>query len=247
MLKEILQYDVDGKLKDSLRDMGWYISPKTGRWTHIGGVAVAGIDPDSPWIFPNHDPSQRCKLYQAIVIKCNLIPAPCLNCWKVVVHPKTLLELMEVLNWQKIFVNSPEGAKRYCKAGIEHRKYVPHNYGAYFYCVGRDKGLRRKAQVREAMDRINPEIPVVLKRYCTEFELKLGPSNKYKATAGMNRLEKKIFERIDVDSAFDQPGQPEDVQKSIQAEWIQFAWDREDPTAILFNDNEPLYTPVVTY
>jgi len=247
LLKELLQFDVDGTLKDSLREQGWHISPKTLRWTHISKIAVVGVDPDNNWIFPNHDPSQKCKLFQTIVIKCNIIPKPCLGCWKVVVHPKNLLQLMQLLKWQEEYVKGYQGISRFCKCGIEERDYVPYNFGAYFYCESKEEGLARKADVRKAVDLIDPSLPVILKRYCTEFEIRLGPSDKYKPTPAMEALEEKIFRRIDVSSAYPQPHQPKDIQDSIKVKWIKFAWGREDPTAIMFNDGEPLYTPAVTY
>jgi hypothetical protein len=41
--------------------------------------------------------------------------------------------------------------------------------------------------------------------------------------------------------------QPPELVEYCIGQWIEFAWDRGDPTAIYFNDNQPLYEPVVTY
>lgn len=64
------------------------------------------------------------------------------------------------------------------KAGIETRKTVDGLYGAYFYCRGVEQGRERFDDLRAL---IPPHIPMILKRYCTEFEIRGGrhfPSNE---------------------------------------------------------------------
>jgi len=88
---------------------------------------------------------------------------------------------------------------------------------------------------------------VTLKRYCTEFEIKLGPSNEYQWQDGIEDIEKAIFAAVDLESIGRPALQPTWLVGHIVRKWIEHAWDRADPTAIMFNDNQPLYTPSVTY
>jgi hypothetical protein len=164
-----------------------------------------------------------------------------------VVKPFTLKELMDLYAFQKAFTANYMEKDRFCKCGIEERKCVHYNYGGYFYNKSKQQGLERYEQVRKAVDKINPHIPVILKRYCTEFEIKLGPSDKYKWPEGVDILQKRIFDIIDMDSIGRNVTQPQDIVEDNLAKWIEFAWDRGDHTAIMYNDNEPLYSPSVTY
>lgn len=245
MLKELVQLDVMEKFNDHLFQKGWQISLKTNKITPL---MVTGQPPDSYyWIYVNPSPELKCRVFTVIVEKFNFIPSPCLGCWKVVVAPRTLHELMELLQFQREFTKGHMYKDRFCKCGIEDRNWVPRNYGGYFYTSSLEEGLERYEQVREGVDDINFEIPVTLKRYCTEFEIKLGPSDKYEWAEGTERLEKYIFDSLDLTTLVDTPLQPDFQVAHNLAEWIKFAWSRGDPTAEAFNDGQPLYTPAVTY
>jgi len=245
MLKQLIQFDVLERFKESLLERGWYINLLTKKITpHM----TVGLDPKKyMWIYVNPDPKLKCLIYQVIVDKFNFIPSPCLGCWKVVVAPRTLHELMELKVFQAKFSKDYMHKDRFCKCGIELRDWVPRNYGGYFYTSSKQEGLERYLQVRAGIDKINPEIPVILKRYCTEFEIKLGPSDKYEWENGTDNLERHIFDALDLSGLSDNAIQPDYQIAHNLVEWIKFAWSIGDPTAEAFNDSQPLYTPAVTY
>lgn len=244
MLKNIVQLDVIERMGSALTSAGWYIDVETQKYSCKGRVFHA---PDKPWIYVNPVAGAACNVYQTIVDTCRFIPTPCLNCWKIVVKPRTLFELFKLYEFQVNFTKDCIGVDRFCKCGIETRAYVPQNYGGYFYTDSKAQGLRRYAEVREAVDKINPHIPVVLKRYCTEFELNLGPSDQYEWVPGTEALESAIFNAVDIKSIGKPTLQPDYLKAHVMRKWIEFAWDRADQTAIMFNDNQPLFPPVVTY
>ncbi len=245
MLKQLVQLDVMERFQHTLLKEGWYINLETNKITpHL----VVGLSPENYWwIYVNPDPRLRCRVYKVIMEQFNFIPSTCLGCWKVVVSPRTLHELMELLQFQRAFTEKHMRKTRFCKCGIEERDWVPRNYGGYFYTSSKKEGLIRYKQVRAGMDRVNPEIPVTLKRYCTEFEIKLGPSDKYEWVEGTENLERHILNALDLTGLGGPALQPDYQVAHNLAEWIKYAWSRGDPTAEAFNDNEPLYTPAVTY
>jgi hypothetical protein len=245
MLKSIVRFNVTRVLGDALEQNRWYMDLKTRKYSCEGR---AFFSKDKHWVYVN--PRQEdacCTVYQLIVDNCGFIPSPCLRCWKVVVKPRTLFELMKLWQFEKEFTADCMGEDRYCKCGIEERPWVHYNYGGYFYCDSLEQGLLRYDEVRAGVDLIDPEIPVILKRYCTEFEIKLGPSDKYERPNWADAMEANIFDAVDLGSIGTNEVQPSYLVEYCLGKWIEFAWDRGDPTAILFNDNEPLYSPCVTY
>lgn len=242
--QDLQKKDVIGILKNCLMQQGWYIDMDTGLLTCKGR---ASHDPERPWVYVNPDPERKCGVYTAIADNFGFIPQPCLDCWKVVVKPRTVKELMELYKLQMSFSKDHEGTDRFCKCGIEIRDYVPQNYGGYFYCNSQVQGLKRWQEVRDLVDKINPKIPVTLKRYCTEFELRYGDSDKYEQAPGAEELQKEIFDVIDWEELNDNPPQPDSLVNHILVRWIKHAWNIADMTCILFNGNQPLMPPSVTY
>lgn len=244
MLKNIVNFNPVEKMSDIMHQNRWYLSTKTLKYT----CDMVAFDPLKQWVFTNPVRNEAyCSVYNMIFKACGFIPSRCLKCWKVVVKPFTLKELMALYEFQKEFTANYMEKDRFCKCGVEPRHYVHYNYGGYFYNRSKQQGLERYEQVRKAVDKINPHIPVILKRYCTEFEIKTGPSDQYKRPKGSDILESRINDIIDFDSIGPNVVQPPDLVEKVLGEWIKFAWDRGDHTAIMFNDNEPLFTPSVTY
>jgi len=66
------------------------------------------------------------------------------------------------------------------KAGIDTRSYTKDSYDSFFYADGLEDGLRKYKIIREMADTMMEDginIPVILKRSCTEFEKKYGPTD----------------------------------------------------------------------
>lgn len=217
---------------------------------------------DNPWVHVSQKSENRCDVWHHMIFNCfNVLPSKCMDCYKVVVAPRTLTELFKLLDVQKSHYTG--GA---CKCGIEQREYTHKLYGGYFYNRGLEEGKQSYKMVRMLVDEhISPNVPVSLKRACTEFELRFGPSDKWEETirngffvqpiTGETIKVTDIQERdhweamIDahVDIGLKPSGQNHISQIHIMQEWIKFAWRHGDPTTKDHNGGDPLYTPSVTY
>lgn len=235
----LTKFDVIHTFKSLLDGGGWFIDSETKKITNHHA-----LDHNRPWIYVNSDDSRLCMLYNEIFTKCGFIPTRCLGCWKVVVKLDNVKDLFRLLEWQYEYSDGHK-KDRFCKCGIEKRHWVHYQYGGYFYCDSKTEGLKRFVDVREAMDKINPNIDVILKRYCTEFEIKLGPSKEYQQPPLAKQMEKEIFAAFKKDVG--NPKQPVYLIKHILRTWLEFAYDRGDKTALEFNDGKPFYTPTQTY
>lgn len=244
MLKSLVHLDVMERMGAALLNAGWYIDQKTGKYSVIGRSVTSH---ERKWVYVNPVPFSPCNIYQMIVNSCGFIPSNCLNCWKIVVKPHTFYELMKLREFMQEYTEGHIYKKRFCKCGIEERAYTPVNYGGYFYNRSKEEGLMRWRAVREGMDKINPHIPVILKRYCTEFELQLGPSDKYEWPDGTAQLEAAIFKAVDLKSQGKNRLQPDYLVAHNIRKWMEFAWSIGDMTVMGFNDGQPLFTPIVTY
>lgn len=195
---------------------------------------------NTPWIFRKGDPDRNCNLWHKVMFQgFDIIPRGCLKCWKVVVGPRTLKELFQLMYLQ---ARQPYISK----CGIEKREYVNRDYGGYYYNNSKEEGLEKLDIVREAVhSQISPDIKVVLKRYCSEFEIKLGPSEDYEPTS-----EDLEWEKL-VEAAFNFPksdiNQPDFVKAHVHQSWIEDAWKRREPGVEEFNNGEPIVPMLTTY
>lgn len=226
-------------------ESGGFLGP--GRYIDIDDKKVhkiPAIDPNVPWIYTNPDPKRYCMEYQAMEKCFNFIPKHCYACWKVVAGPRSFHELMCVYELQKEMVK--ENERCWCKCGVEEREFVPRNYGAYWYLPSLEVGRERFKTVRKLVsEKISPDVSVVLKRGCTEFELKHGRSDKYKYLPEHAAIEKKFWENIHLQSGAVR--QPKSVRDHVKLRWMLFAWGRGDKTVMAYNKGLPLYQPSLTY
>lgn len=199
-----------------------------------------GMAHNSPWVFVKVL-ERRCDLAHNVFLKYfEMIPSYCRDCWKVVVRPNTLVELFSLYELQKHMDVE-------AKCGIEPRDTVHGLYGGYFYCVGKKQGLRRYKQVRKEVDEwLSPETSVILKRYCTEFEHELGPSDELKPLNKDEKFYEDFVTRWMPMQRISHP-QPEYVQASVMREWIHHAYRNGDKTYKEFTHGGPLFPPLVTY
>jgi len=243
-----------------LIDMGFVIDPdnddklrpmvKTKTW-------------DTPWIYVRPSPTRSCNFWHEIIFKVfGLFPIGCLDCWKVVIRPRTLKELFMLLDYER---NEFDGD---CKCGIEVRPYVHGNYGGYNYNNSLEEGINSYHRIRSDMNRIiSPDVPVILKRACTEFELEFGDSDKWEELLEKGEVEHpekgtiKSFKYDELKRRSDiirgqlllpdtSKGwyQPKYVQDAVIREWFKHAYSIGDPTALEFNEGgKPFYTPSITY
>lgn len=261
MLDSLLLFDIISVFEQELGPTGWlYIDPVTQKIT----PKMQAIDHTREWAFVNPNPEMFCNFYQAVFYgtlghPIKIIPQRCLDCYKVVVKMHTVVDLWKLYNFQGNFISGFEGKDRFCKCGIEQRDWVHYRYGGYFYNHGLEQGLQRHKEVYAGLRTVfgdkavsarpgswsDGKIEVILKRGCTEYEVKLGPSDKWEMTPEKQALHDKIFANCDLKKSGIRP--PDFVFEHVFSRWLRFAWASGDPTAKFFNANQPFYTPVVTY
>ena len=204
------------------------------------------LSTESPWYHVMHYPDCRCDTYHFTIFNTIMpslpkdqwfVPSRCLNCWKVVVRPNTLKELFALLRLQER-MNVPS------KCGFEGRESVRGSWGGYFYTASLDEGLERYEQVRAGVDEcIGTDCKVLLKRACTEFELAMPDSRKWKITPLQEKIEALVAEKIDESRSLEQT----DIQRiHVIRKWIEAAYSLgEDVTE--WTDGKELYPDYVTY
>jgi len=236
-VKETIQKNYFGKVRPLL-DGGFEIIK--GKFTRKAVVP----DSDSPWIFHLNlnDKTLNCLKWHDTVFKFfGAIPKECFDCYKVVVRPKTVVDLIKLKDIQK---NLPEDVQ--CKCGIEVREYVEAPYGGYFYCRGLEAGLNRLDEVRAMLtDKIDGE--TYLKRACTEYEVKFGHSNKWVYDPAEAEYSEWIDANFDKQCFFQDVLVPDYIEQSIVSRWIDFAAFIGDQSYLELTDGEPLYEPAIRY
>ncbi|KPK37048.1 MAG: hypothetical protein AMJ69_12720, partial [Gammaproteobacteria bacterium SG8_47] len=102
--------------------------------------------------------------------------------------------------------------------------------------------------VRAAVDAeplLGPDVPVILKRACTEFEHEVGPSDKWEVTDEQRHIE-ALVDRWVVQDPMVQD-QPDYLINRVHRRWVEFAYAAGDGTYAHFTNGEPIYPAYVTY
>lgn len=111
--------------------------------------------------------------------------------------------------------------------------------------------MERYLEVREWADSVDKSIPVILKRYCTEYEIgpgALGPSNELPEQSG-----DELVEEQKIDALIYQRGpqygskQPDHLVAHVMRAWIHWAYQFGDESYKEFTNGSPLFPPYVTY
>lgn len=234
--EEFSQIDVIRPVKN-LIDNGSF---KLGQDNTI--IVTKEIGVQSPWKFQSVLPGRKCNLWHDIYFnKYGHQAKGCFNCWKVVVKPKTLKELMQMASLQKK-LGLPS------KCGIDRREFTDCLYSGYWYCPlegGLDEARKLYKTVKKEVRKQVHGMDIFLKRGCTEMELRRGPSDKWEWTEG-----NEMFEAL-LDSVYREEikGGPEQIpilEVHIFTEWIRWAFMNGDETWKEFC-SVPLARPVVTY
>ena len=234
---ELDKRDIIDRLLPTL-SRGNYAVKSNGR---IESNASSGVVFNSPWLHQTHAENLNCNLWHFFMFNHYqwFVPSQCQECWKVVVGPRSLSELWKLkdLQW-KLGIPS--------KAGIEVREYTAKLYGGYFYNKGLYNGRKCYKAVREAVnDAISPDVPVLLKRACTEFEMAFPKSSTWQITDEQMEVEELLNDRVE--ESGNPSGQPDIIRTHIKRIWIHWAYSVADPTYKEFTDGKPLHPPYETY
>ncbi len=195
---------------------------------------IVGLD--NPWIFNDYltgvNPLKICNAAHLYFnAEMNFIHSYCHKCFKVVVKPRTVKELFTLQELQQTM-------DRPAKAGIEIRGYVPKLYGGYFYNRGLSNGQECYKVVRKLVDeKISPDVDVILKKGCTEFEMKYGDSDKWAIVPGQEEKEVE-FEKIYSESESPTMVYPKYLTSHKKREWLHWASDHYDETVKEFTGGQ---------
>lgn len=222
----------------SVLDAGMYTVTSEGT---IRRNAKNAIQYETPWHHVNPCPYKQCNIdHQVKFNMFGYIPPKCMECWKVVVAPRTVKELFQLVDVEK-------GLGRPSKCGIELRAYTSRPYGGYFYNNSLDEGRHCYELVRKAVDEhISKDVHVLLKRGCTEYEMIAGNSLAWYMNDHAWQLEETIEAYVE-DDAKNAGHQPAIVWRHVHKRWIEYAFKQGDQTYLEFTDGEPLYPPYQTY
>ncbi len=170
------------------------------------------------------------------------VPFGCRDCFKVKVITDNLRQMMVVKELAaSVSATSKIGPE------VDNEKNQ-HLYGAYFYTLGLD---RARALYKDLRAKINEHgklgvgIKMLIKRGCTNYEHKCGPSNQYTFDPEQEEIERHFFARFTVDLRL---GMQKSLRDAIQVlEWVRTAYRIGDDTYKDFTAGKDLYPPVVTY
>lgn len=204
------------------------------------------LSAETPWHHVKHIEGMHCDIWHRLLfdmigrqLPIKFAPRQCQKCWKIVVRPKNLKQLFQLLQLQ-------EDMAVPSKCGIEKRDTVHGLYGGYFYTKSLAAGMRRYRQVRDAVDkRIDKDISVILKRGCTEFELAVGDSKYYTVPPWQAHLEDMVDDLVAIDNVTRK--QPDHVLNHVHRKWVEWAYANGDPTYAGFTDGKRLYPELRTY
>lgn len=206
---------------------------------------ILNEDINVPWYMVRDSSRDDCAYWGCFVTLPGLgkgksfIPFECLNCWKVVTRPRNYSECMKMKN-----IIDRMGPSAKC--GMELRNSVHGNWGSYHYCRTIEEGLDKYHQVRKEVDEnISPDMKVILKRGCTEYELGHGDSATWQPFEGQEEIEAYISEKVVAESIMD--NQTKYIQDRVLRRWVDYAYSLGDETYLEATKGNPLYPPYRTY
>jgi hypothetical protein len=234
LYQKLQQKDVIGKLKPILERKGFRIFAD-GRWRRTHSAAW-----ETPWIHQHNDEIQECELWHDLFFPIfKQVPTYCANCWKVVVMPRTVVELFDLYELQKEM-------ERPCKCGIELRPTDDRRYGGYFYNWGKEAGEECRDAVRKAVSKsISPKVPVILKCSCTEYEIDCGPPAEWVPDEKQKLIENYI--RKYVVPSNEKFYQYDYMQAYVMLRWLHHAAMTSDLTYKTFTNGENITFKAKTY
>jgi hypothetical protein len=194
----------------------------------FGKIAVGGeygINYDSPWVYIEPARHKFCFLWNHVYRgKFRHIPTHCrYMCWKVVIKPRTLKELIGLYNALR-HLELPS------KCGIDERDYTYGPWAGYVYADSLPEGQKYARQIRKVVSKtLSSDVPVTLKRGCTEME-DLKPSDTWDEMTDkeikMERLLEDLFRLKE-----DEVRQSRWLVEDTKYRWLRHAIKIGDPTA----------------
>jgi hypothetical protein len=196
---------------------------------------------DVNWMHVSNGPPLGCGFLMGFLFRHayaeSAVPQGCSNCFKVKAVLGTLREL--VAAWEI-------GKRVQCRSkwGVDlNNPYSQNIYAGYFYTGGLDAARALFKDVRQAFNenpKVGRDVPMTIKRGCSEYEAALGPSDRYKFAPQMEQLESYLRSRFRERKAEYHPG-------LVVAHWIETAFRIGDDTYLDFTGGKRLREKTMTY
>lgn len=244
---------------------GYFLRDSDGRLDH-----QRRPHPDPPWYYTKPVATQNCHFYHKVlfnvVFEKKKVPIHCqTSCWKVVVGPRNLEEAI----WTYLLQRQLDLPS---KVGSEiARRNSNKMWGAYWYNITRQEGMDRYQQIKalytnadtqrgiilgcpievnlltkgEAKEKGFPlEVPIILKRACTEFEQHCGSSLDWSWDAVQH--DQEIHARDAFVPDMQNFVQGEQQRGTLFMKWIHDAYRVGDDSYLKFTNYNPLFDPCDT-
>jgi len=217
-------------------------------------LVVTAVNLNSPWFFIRHGSNRDCALWHDLYFKnLDLIHSACFNCWKTVItvqHEGSVTK-GRVVDLFKLR-DQLTGMQLPSKCGIDVRYYTKARYAGFVYGDSLDQGL---AYYKMVSQRLDPEIyQVILKRGCTEFEIRYPDSTQWGIGPDQLEFEDKLQSIFDETPTPDHGAQEELTNSKVFRLWIDYAHQIGDETwrdALIYegydDPGEYMYPPPMTY
>jgi hypothetical protein len=171
------------------------------------------------------------------------VPLGCRDCYKIKATPSSLRALMAM---KSIAEATPHATK----SGQEIDNPTNQNlYGTYVYFRGLDQARKAYKGLRQNVDQhehLGPDVAMTIKRGCSNYERRCGPSDQYAFDPRLEAVEAYLAQRFTLNRP------PRTVSKEKASamsmlKLIKTAYRIGDETYKDFTGGEPLYEPLVSY
>jgi len=199
--------------------------------------------PTSPWINNLRATDRSCPLWMKNYFDFyGFIPRGCRSCWKVVMEISTVRQLMKIEQDQL-------ECEYDCKCGIESRPQTGKlgMFGAYWYAPLAE-GLAGGRKMFRWLNKKYPGVKLLLKRGCTEMEMRWKPSDRWDefAEKGQWDMYEELLNTLFVLEEVPFGQTPSMFKPVIRARWVEWAFEHGDRTYLDFVD-KPFKEDYLTY
>ncbi|MHB8743210.1 MAG: zinc ribbon-containing protein [Sulfuricaulis sp.] len=137
-----------------------------------------------------------CLRHHEVFNKYRIIPEYCFDCYKVLIAPRTVVELFKLLI---VFDRLSLPNDNFRKCMVEGRDDCSGAYKGFIFCMSMEEGKEVRKIAREVVrDEISPQIPVNVKRGCSEFAAAYPSYSPSKPGAVFMKYNKdwKVYEEL---------------------------------------------------
>jgi hypothetical protein len=171
------------------------------------------------------------------------VPFGCRNCYKIRISTRSLRALMAVKD-------IAESTEYTTKSGPDVDN--PYNQSLYATCLyfdGLEEAQKAYDHLRPRLDQhefLGPGVVMMIKRGCSNYERRLGPSDAYEIDPRLEAVEAGLAERY-IDSHKPSVIPKETIKALRMLELVGIAYRIGDETYTDFTGGKPLYPPPVNY